>query len=87
MTNVYIFLTSALLSHQKSRMEKLVEDLKLAEDRLQHLKNDVTLLECRVIERKRQKSNVFPSVSIVECICYITSCLLWITYGTIVYCK
>ncbi|XP_060608598.1 TGF-beta-activated kinase 1 and MAP3K7-binding protein 3-like isoform X2 [Ruditapes philippinarum] len=51
----------ALLSHQKSRMDKLVDDLKLAEERLAQLRGEVTTLESRVIERKRQKSSVFPS--------------------------
>lgn len=51
----------ALLSHQKSRMDKLLEDLKLAEDRLAQLKMEVTGLESQVIERKRQKSSHFPS--------------------------
>ncbi|XP_053396304.1 mitogen-activated protein kinase kinase kinase 7-interacting protein 3 homolog [Mercenaria mercenaria] len=51
----------ALLSHQKSRMDKLVEDLRLAEERLAQLKGEVTSLESHVIERKRQKSSVFPS--------------------------
>lgn len=52
----------ALLSHQKSRMDKLTEDLGMAENRLAQLKNEVTGLESHVIERKRQKSSVFPSV-------------------------
>ncbi|WAR08443.1 TAB3-like protein [Mya arenaria] len=51
----------ALLSHQKSRMEKLKHDLCVAEDRLTIMRGDVTSLERDVIERKRLKSNVFPS--------------------------
>ncbi|XP_052242715.1 mitogen-activated protein kinase kinase kinase 7-interacting protein 3 homolog isoform X1 [Dreissena polymorpha] len=51
----------ALLSHQTSRVEKLMFDLQHAEERLGHLKGDVTNLERLSIERKRQKSNVFPS--------------------------
>jgi phage shock protein A len=45
-------------------MDKLVDDLKLAEERLAQLRGEVTTLESRVIERKRQKSSVFPSVSL-----------------------
>ncbi|KAL4232915.1 TGF-beta-activated kinase 1 and MAP3K7-binding protein 2 [Mactra antiquata] len=53
--------TQALLSHQKSRMDKLTEDLGVAEKRLEQLKGEVMTLESRVIERKRKKSSVFPS--------------------------
>lgn len=51
----------ALLSHQKSRMSKLMEDLSVAEDKVDKLRSEVTNLESHVIEKKRQKSSVFPS--------------------------
>jgi len=55
-------LAVALLTHQKSRMNKLGADLNVAEEKLRHLKGEVFMLEEDVIERKRLKSNVFPSV-------------------------
>lgn len=53
--------TQALLSHQKSRLEKLIDDLSSAEDRVKLIKNEVTTLEQRVIEKKSKKSTIFPS--------------------------
>ena len=59
------FLFAALLSHQKARMEKLIDDMKSAEDRVDDLKSEVTKLESGVIERKRKRNSTFPSVSII----------------------
>lgn len=53
--------TEALLSHQKARMEKLIDDMKSAEVRVTALKNDVTKLESSIIERKRKRNSTFPS--------------------------
>ena len=66
-TIFHIFL--ALLSHQKARMDKLLEDMKSAEDRVGDLKSEVTKLESNVIERKRKRTSTFPSVSISFCLC------------------
>ena len=46
-------------------MEKLLEDMKSAEDRVNDLKSEVTKLESNVIERKRKRNSTFPSVSII----------------------
>ena len=44
-------------------MEKLIDDMKSAEDRVNKLKSEVTKLESSVIERKRKRNSSFPSVS------------------------
>ena len=56
----------ALLSHQNSRMEKLMEDLNMAGQRVTQLKGEVTELERNVIERKRKRKSTFPSVSTMK---------------------
>lgn len=53
--------TEALLSHQKARMEKLIDDMQSAGDRVNELKSEVTELESSVIERKRKRNSSFPS--------------------------
>ena len=50
-------------------MDKLLEDMKSAEDRVGDLKSEVTKLESNVIERKRKRTSTFPSVSIDFCLC------------------
>ncbi|KAK3578089.1 hypothetical protein CHS0354_006747 [Potamilus streckersoni] len=55
--------TQALLSHQKARMEKLSDDLEVADKRLKSLKAQITDMDKSLLPRQtNRRSSSFPSV-------------------------
>ncbi len=58
------YLSSALIIHQKARLEKLLRDLTESNRTLECLRGEVGSMEKETVQRQRKRSITFPSVSV-----------------------
>lgn len=53
----FLCLSSALLLHQRARMERLLKELLLEKQKLEHLKADVNNMEYDALQRRFRRVN------------------------------